>query len=539
MDVWEGGASAAPAAGPSREDLISQVQYVDKLFEWAFSNEVFEAMSAGGKAQVRELYHNFAAARSAGPEAPGLPQVLMDSLSGLESVVAAEGLPAMSASGYGSASDYDSPVSEGEGKGGVSAAGRRIAKSHYPAPGAPTVEPWRLVALIQLIMCFLFVFLILCTVVDIVLGDCALLTAPHWSRPPMTRPAQLPSGMATPIGGGFSHDSVPHFPEEMAWTEEHRKPGTVIVGPNIRRLSSSVAGVKAASWNPQELRSALQGLMDALPSRENQASKSERSVTVKAPVTFPTFFEPKLLACGPEGRVAALTPRGFGAVATLQGSVENAKELKLTGLSQLPPLVGATWGQDGILTVATRLGHLLACVAGSEDGVRSCEPLPSARLPLLEGARLTAAATAWIADGSTLRLHAAIVEESSPGLVAIYVLEEHSWLPLGELQLEGKAGRAGKLPVYSISFQNGELLIATEAGDLRRHRIEDGAVTRSSHDVVGNIEENAQTAWQAACSLQPDGGVAHLRLHRGAGGHAWRPEVLTTPRASTEAVLIL
>jgi len=544
MEVWDGFASgtSAPCSnhqkplpnGNSREELIAKVQYVDRLFEWAFSNQVFEAMTPAGKARVRELYHAFAATRSAGPDAASLPQVLQDSLAGLEAVVASEGLPDMHTAGYGSGSDYDSPASDystADGKPAITQP-RKNGKNNYPSPSAQGPEPWRLVSLVQLVFASVWIFLICTVVVDVTIGDQTLLNGPHWNRPPMTRQVQAPSSLGTPLGSPYLADSHPLIPEQVAWNEEHRDPGTTIIGATPgRRLSSSTEAAPA----PERLRAALEGLLKALPGH-SPTSREIGLKASKAAVSWPSFFEPKLLACSPQGGVAAITARGFGAAAKLQGGSEEATTFKLGGLGHLPSLLAASWVEDGLLLV-TNQGHLAGCPGQppAPGGSWSCSPLKTvSRLPLAEGMRLAAAATGWLPDSiesATMRLHVALVEESAPEMASIFALEgagEASfWVPLGEMVLpRGKS--------VSLSFANGQLLISTDAGHVIRRSVKDGAMTSSSVHSFATPSEGDEDSWTAACGLQgQNGGVAHLQLHREAGRLAWRPEILTVEAESS------
>lgn len=541
MDMWENFSAGSPGTGSdarkplpsgnSREELVAKVQYVDRLFEWAFSNQVFESMSAGGKTKVRELYHTFAAARSAGPEAPALPQVLQDSLAGLESITAAEGLPAMNSNGYGSESEYDSPDSDYSTADGKAAAFqvRKLPKNPYPSPATQGPEPWRLVSLVQLVFVLSWVFLICTVVVDVILGDQALLNAPNRFMPPMTRPINMPSALGTPLGMPSMADSAPLIPEQLAWNEEHRTPGTTILNrPYNRRLSATAESAPA----PELLRAAFEGLMRAVPDFVATPNSSPKSVPSKADISWPGFFEPQLLACGPEGAVAAITARGFGAVAKLQGGSEVAASFRLGGVGNLPSLLAANWGalqheakEDGLM-LATNQGHLVACpgqppAAGGNWPCHALKATP--RLPIADGARLMAAAVAWLTHSSSPQLHAALVEESSSDMASIFALEgsgdSASWLPLGEIILPHSKS-------VSLSFVEGELLISTDAGHVIRRRVQDGSITQSHTHSFAEPELNAETSWTAACGRAQEG-IAHLQLHRSAGGLAWRPELLT------------
>jgi len=278
---------------------------------------------------------------------------------------------------------------------------------------------------------------------------------------------------------------------------------------------------------PARLKAALKNLVHAVPGIEDISS--DKLVPQKLAVSWPVFFEPKLLACGPSGAVAAITPRGFGAAAQSQGG--NASIFRLGGLGQLLPLVAANWGamqsanEEGLILV-TRHGRLAVC-PGQPQLSWVCSPLTSAPpLPLPDGARLASAAAAWLlVGGANPRLHAAMVEESSPKLASIFVLEgtgeDASWLPMGEVALPQSAHHV------SLSFMNGELLLSSDAGHVTRRRMQDGAVVETASHLLASPGSDSEASWRAACSLQGEGGVAHLQLRREAGAHSWRPELLT------------
>eukprot|EP00972_Heterocapsa_arctica_P085106 12540463-Heterocapsa_arctica.AAC.1 len=52
----------------------------------------------------------------------------------------------------------------------------------------------------QAVQCATWVFLIFGTIIDVAIGEQALVTAPHWSRPPMTRPVMEIHEIGTPLG---------------------------------------------------------------------------------------------------------------------------------------------------------------------------------------------------------------------------------------------------------------------------------------------------------------------------------------------------
>lgn len=386
----------------------------------------------------------------------------------------------------------------------------------------------------QLVFACAWLFLLCTVVIDCTLGDQALVTYPHWSRPPMTRMSSLPHAIATPLGGGFLADSKPVLPEQMAWTEEHRKIGAVLAGPQVRRLSAR-ASERSDRHAPAALRTAMQNLMQALPSTMGMNSNSK-----VAAVSWPVFFEPGILACGPGGAVAAVTPRGFGATAPSSGG-GNATSFRLGGLGRLLPILAATWGrqsfeaasdQEGLLLVS-RHGDLAVCPGEPQDRWM-CSESTVPRLPLAEGSHLSAAAAAWMpaskenAIVAATSLYAAMLEapsrEVSPRhrhVVSIWSLAGSAWEPMGDVALPRGVAHV------SLSFLDGALLISTDGGHVIRRRMQDGAVMENAFHTVAAPTSDSEASWQAACQLQnAGGGIAHLQLRRGSGAHAWRPELL-------------
>jgi len=386
------------------------------------------------------------------------------------------------------------------------------------------VAPWKMVASIQFVLPCAWCFLILGTIVDVIIGDQALVTAPHWSRPPMTRLSLAPHELGTPLGFPWAAGEKAFIPEQMAWHEEKHHADQYSFG---RRLQG-VAQPSSAGFSD-----VLSELLSAIPSAdEAAASQSTRAEEV----SWPAFFEPKLMACGPShdpqsSLVATLTQRGFGSVARVgAGGVEEAETFKLAGLTNLPPLVGVSWGadtSDGLLLIS-KAGHLVNCpgVRPAAGGIWQCGP--AQRLPILEGSKLLAGAAARLAGpggaGGQQMLHVAVVHEGAPDLVAIFMQEGDAWAPLGEVMVpRGRSRRAaGKI---SLAFVDGDLLVTTADGQVLRRRLHDGAVVVSAVHALGGEE------WHAACGLHhnPAGSVAHLRLRKSSSAHF--PEVLTTSMA--------
>jgi len=230
-------------------------------------------------------------------------------------------------------------------------------------------------------------------------------------------------------------------------------------------------------------------------------------------ISWPAFFEPKLLACGRD-QVTALTPRGFGATASMDDSENAAKAFTLTGLTNFPPMVGASWGPRGLVLIS-RSGHLAEC-AGVDAAKGDAWPCgQTGMLPQALPGSTHRFSTASVAN-VTGQLHAAVVREDIPELVALYVREEGGdWLPVGEARVPGVPAKV------SVSFSGDSLLVATSHGRVLRRRLSDGEVTDMSVHALG--EEGVM--WMGACALDHPAEVAHLHFRQG-DTMIRRPEVV-------------
>jgi len=400
---------------------------------------------------------------------------------------------------------YDEVV--GAGEKGEKASRKAGSEDDIAAiKSANQTEPWKLATGIAATLPVSWCFLIFGCIIDAAIGEQALVTAPHWSRPPMTRLSKRPHELGTPIGFPWAAGTQPWIPEQMAWHEEKRHAETYNFN---RRLSAEPeAPVAPAAM----VTAALKGLLAALPS-----DGPGPAAATAEPVDWPSFFEPKLLACSAGGHVAALTPRGFGAIAPL-GTSHAAEPFALGGLTHVPPLVGAAGHGEGLL-LASCTGHLLECPGPrpASGAVWACAPSESmpTMLPVADSAQLLAATAAVIGG----RLHAALVHEGEPDLIALFAQEAKDWLPLGELRIPG--AKASTKP--SLAFVGEDIMVATDEGFVLRRRLSDGATVGSAHHAV----RHEGAAWQGACMTHhgPEPRIAHLRLRQ--TGHTWQPELLT------------
>jgi len=254
-------------------------------------------------------------------------------------------------------------------------------------------------------------------------------------------------------------------------------------------------------------------------------------------VAWPAFFEPKHLLCEPRagsrGAVAALTPRGFGAlVPQLDDEGEVAAEARpfaLEGATEFGPLAGAAWTHSG-LQLVTKAGQMLHCPGHAPTGLGTwpCQAASGKPLPLPNGARLLAAAigerTAEPGGGLAARM-AAILLEDLPGIVALFDEDggDAGWRPAGEVHLPPGCSAGDGL---GLSLSGDELLMVTGRGEVHRRHLLDG--TAAAHAAPAGAKPRE---FHAACA-HPGGELLRLALRQSArpGGLAWSPELLAEGR---------
>jgi len=538
-------AESSPTAGAPGEgagDMGMQVQYLDRSFDYFMSDQVFEQISEMNQQRVKDLFAQYSEARRKG-NSPEAARVFGDCLMSLDAIKQNEGIQdAAAGSGYSSDSGYSSSGSGSSGSSGDEAVkgyswdGRRLYEASEGSatsfPKMQKAEPWWMVASIQTVVCGTWLFLFLGMVIDVFVGDQGFVTAPHWSRPPMSRLSLEPHELGTPIGFPWYSGAKPFIPEQMAWHEEKRHAtsgfisaphsGSETGGGGHAGLHDARPGYRRLG--EKDLAANLHSIMAMLPGSDKGKA---------LPVTWPGFFQPHVLACGPSG-VAALTSRGVGAMVSSAGiqqqAEETARSFRLGGLTQLPPLIAASWHRQG-LHVVSRAGHVASCpgTVPEAGGIWSCAA-HGPQLPLARGVRLLAAAVAKIGE----ELHAAMIDEAVPDMVALYKRadEATSWLPIGEVSVP--AADEVRVPMsakVSLSFTpDGQIVITTGAGALLRRRLQDGAVVASSTHPWAGASPTMQ--WQGACAIREDGNLAHLRLQRKESSQAWHPELVTDDQGS-------
>lgn len=568
--------------GYSSQEIADQAKYLEELFDWAQQQAVFDRLSSDGQAMVRNLHQTYTQAeqKAGGPKGrkgSEFTRTVKECIGGIDALMTQEGITPQGLSSCGASEAPSSPPptprSDGAGEDGFGQPKMFAGSKAVPHLGMAHVEPWKLVAFITASMAVGWVIMILGTFLEVFIGEQGLVTSPHWSRPPMTRASVSPHELGTPYGFTDPAGSRPFLPEQYAWHEEKHGADVVLIGaaagyPGIKRrlqqnesdraLGAAVSLHDLFHALPVEIAEVTIDMLHRAPTQADAAALymvlADAAEGIKAAgdvaaasgmapllehIFWPALFEPTLLACGPARQVAAISPRGFGAASQLGSATSRfAEAFRLSGLSHLPPLVGASWhgpdlGEDkeGLLLVS-RAGDLLAC-PGSRPGVGGswpCAPFVGAsKLPTSSGpsTHMAAAAASWLlmANGQP-RLHAAIVDTNMPDLVALYTMEEvGTWVPLGEVPVPETVGKADQRHLSLAFSPSGELLLGTEDGVLTRRRLVDGAFMQAGPH-VGAFSPGAE--WQGACALEGSG-EAHLLLRKQGGAALWTPEVHVAP----------
>jgi len=553
------------------EELTLRAGEVDDRFRWWFSQDGYwDRVTIEDQERVRALFHEFQEAQGERTNTAGLATAIDRAHQGIDKVEQANnldpGTPDDRADGR--VDDYMVPQVGGPGHG---------AKASPPAP-------WKLVMLLMTTLVFCWCLGILGCILEVSLGEQFMVS--HVMINPMTRPNDYDVPLhhaewhgGNPAGPGLSAAQTEAI--ENAHVPPHHRRLSIWEKMSIDRQSADImpkTNTKALEANAFE---AMQSLAKSLPGPDALAALLQRPVKMdevqelskamnlfgqvsptshgkaeklKAPkhsaparVHWPGFFEPRLLACQGEGRggvIAAITPRGIGAAAhiNIEGEEpwQTAEGFTLTGLSEYPPILSATWGEnqdDGLLLVS-RAGHLITCPGRrpKAGGLWACSPITGnvRTVPVPESAVLHAAAATWMAGvggtGGEPRLHAAVMTGDALDLVAIYALEGEgssaAWLPLGDVAVPRRPHEPASKT--AVTFVAGDILVATERGEVVQRRLSDGVLVANSASSATTTKTAGGLAprqWQGVCGL-PDGGVAHLALHKSASSSsAWHPIV--------------
>lgn len=578
-------AAPANAEGELAEANLGWAEHVFQCMRQELQNP-HTAVSNERKRQLEQLFTQFQAVKQH-CNVDAVNQLVENLMIWCRQTASESNIPALAGSQQwlgnsdtsGSDSEEHSGLSGSEGSYVPHAGYMDERREHRTIDFMNHVEPWRLVSWIVGAMCLAWVVLIAGNIVECVLGEQALVTAPHWSRPPMTRPSLEPHELGSPWGLAGPAGSTPWLPEQMAWHEEKRHPDKATLHRRLSHSRDTVAAAVSAGGDTAALTDAVNRLLAAVPSLEEATDLLQRPLSeaeaqainaahqaadnrgvhrerpafqqhrkeVPVTVQWPGLFEPRLLVCEPMGNaVAALTQRGAMAVAR-EGAAAAvpapAEVMRLAGIAELPPLVGASWvaapgatGREELMLV-TRAGNLTVCQQQPfRAGTWMCKtPVIGHRsLPVAgEGSYLLAAGAGWLrgvgGSGGAPRLHTALVSASVPDTVAIYVLEGEgevaAWLSVGEVPVPYTSSSSARV---SLEFLGDDrLLVASEAATMQ-WRLADGVIIASQKNtpVMPAVGESIQ--WQAACVSKGNGApsVAQLRLQKARGSHSWRPQVV-------------
>jgi len=469
-------------------------------------------------------------------------------------------------SGSGSGSDYGSEASyasnsssKASAKGGKMRQ-REMEKAMHPEEPDymrySYVEPWHLLCIVTTTLAFSWVFLCIGMFVDVFVGVQGLITAPHWARPPMTRASLVPYERGTPLGRE-QHGSGTEvwLPEEMWWSENvaPRPLGWVphwwqdfSHGENVRRLTSSPFATTRYNFAQTHrtyttgFNHALGNFFGALDGFNSHASPIAKDWQPHS-VQWPGFFEPRLLACEParEGHepvVAAISARGMAVAAQTRGA-SSVDTFSLTGLSEFPQLLGASWSKDGLVMVSGA-GDVLSCPGSrpSAGGQWACGHFNGVphRVPTAHEGQIMAATASWMttSEGNS-RLHVALVSKNAPGIVVLWRLDEKSWELLGEIRLP-PSKETSRSVTPSLSFAgDSDIVIVTSGNEIMRRRVTDGSVVKSEAQfdkapLAMHSDGSDAIKWQGVCGMHGSDALAHLSLRESSSSHTLRPQLMMT-----------
>jgi len=248
---------------------------------------------------------------------------------------------------------------------------------------------------------------------------------------------------------------------------------------------------------------------------------------VPAAVQWPALLEPELLACSPQGEVAAFTSGGLGAFvpaeATSGRGTAAAASVMLEGLLELGMLQGVSWGNSGLI-VATSSGAVASCPLSSSAATATCSPMTVPKLPVEASSGTVAVFEP--ADNEPLR--AAVV--AAGGRVVLYELTgaglDNEWRMTAEVLLPLTAEGQVEIPeIVAVSAKHDELLVTAADGSTYQWRLLAGKAPSSP--LREAPAAGPRRSWKAACAQS--GKVLRLASNwrRTVGGATeWQTELL-------------
>jgi len=425
--------------------------------------------------------------------------------------------------------------------------------SSLPSQAGRKDLPWQLMRVVILTAALQWLFAMLATSAEIILGPDSLMKPP--GEPPWIRDTKYrhftPAMVHLSTEDGLSTeyrlfsaskarytDQAPAADHATAPEETHAEEtqAEAAGGAGHRRLAKA-NGTDAAFEELLKLMPLIGDLVErAGAGAERYTAPGDNIASLPAPpqpnfmapgakvkqVSWPSLFEPRHLVCGgPElvGRapvVLALTARGVGASVHIGQDEEDvrAQPFSLDGLGAFGRIAGAGWTSNG-LQLVTAAGDVLECPGrgASANGVWPCRKSENAPLPVPAGTELVAAAVAEANDASTEPL-VAIVLKHAPQYVSLYRASGGAWHPAGEVHVPPGFG-----PRPSLTLAGQELTIVGASVEVHRRHLLSGVSTLHPPPVGGVARE-----FRAACSL-PTGEVLRLALKQ--AGSAWGPELIT------------
>jgi hypothetical protein len=308
------------------------------------------------------------------------------------------------------------------------------------------------------------------------------------------------------------------------WNREYSSQEWCHTGGCDRRLQSQPlpdAEDQRIAAVAQKLSSVLAAVSETLDHelapREAAAAKHMAPPVASAPlrqarVAWPDQLSPSILACNNDGSLMALTrDTHTGASVRLPLGGEDQEEagpaalavqaqpFALRGLEAVGGLLGASWGEAGLL-VATTNGAVAECAGRPllADATWPCREVAT-RLPM-GGSRLRLAAAARHVQG---HLRAAVVFDEDEFITLFEHADDGSWDPIGEVRLPNLPGG-----VVSFSMADGadELLISAKQGGVIRWPL-DGAspvLAATPHSSSATFD----LTWHATCGVGNN--LAHL-----------------------------
>jgi len=490
------------------------------------------------------------------------------------------------------AKKYEVSAAE-DGEGGIN--GQSI-ESDSPTTGWNDTPYWIMRAAVATHI-FIWLFIMVCTGIEIVLGPVSLFAPPGeppWIRNIKMRPYQsdrsylhlssdplpewyrlfvaatIPEGSVGDVhhggvSGGEGHGGGGHGGGGGGHGGgQHRRLHDAGGSKALSHLYSSLPALdwlaekylkddEMAGWQaPAEAPAAITGMPTTMED-EDLAARKTTSVPTSGfmtpslqslPIEWPPLFEPRHLACQARSSgaaIAALTPRGFGALVhisnrseTLEGHTSGTlatEKFSFSGISALSPLVGLSWGSTG-LHLMTRAGQLLQCPGHVPiDGAWACHTDEAPPVPISRGAALRAGAVkVHAATGRTI----ALLFEDMPQTVVLYKedIGTRAWQPAGELHLPPGSRHA------SLSFSNDALMMVLEDGAVHSRPLQEGAVPSLLPAPASSVTARE---WHSACTTSAgEGGIIRLALRQVAphAAAAWQPELVASSRIGKHSPLV-